>query len=239
MIAGKVRVSLRQSFSIGHTGTVPFDQIDGDRVATVIGSTITSRSLRVGGSAVALTGLVLVVVGTFAPWLSSGGVDRDSYAIAGIVGRLGLDGDGFGGTALSGWPFLGPIAMVALIAAILRWWRTCAWIAIAFGTLTGVIGGGVLAVAGGHTAADITLAATGPVITVIGAAVSIVGGSVILLAGRGRSRRVDQTSHESVPGSTEPFHSPYRQSDPGVPDRPQSSADRSEVQTAAKGPRPR
>jgi hypothetical protein len=147
-----------------------------------LGSLRSSGCLRVGGSVISVTGLVVVVVGTFSPWLSSGGVDRDSYAIAGIIGRLGLVGHGFGATTLSCWPFVGPVAVAALIAALVRWWRTCAWIAIAFGVLTGVIGGGVMAVAGGHDAAGIMLARTGPVITVIGAALSIVGGSLILTA---------------------------------------------------------
>ena len=171
-----------------------------------------SRSRRIVGSVLSLSGSVVVVVGTFAPWLTSGGVDRNSYAIAGIVDRLGLAGHGFGAVALNGWPFVGPIAMLGLIAAILRWWRTSAWIAMAFGVLAGIIGGGVMAVAGGHAAVGIMLAGAGPTITVIGAALSIVGGSVVLVPGRRRPVRVATSPGGFVPVTGEPSGDPSRPS---------------------------
>jgi hypothetical protein len=142
------------------------------------------------GSALGAAGLILTLVGTFLPWLVSGGVERNSYAIVGIVGRLGLVGNGFGSTALSLWPTLGPVAMVAIIAGILRWWRTAAAITLLFGALTGVIGAGVLAVAGGHAASGIYLDHKGPTVMVVGAGCAVAGAVTVLIARRNRRNRI-------------------------------------------------
>lgn len=140
-------------------------------------------------------GLVSVITGTFAPWLVSGSVRRNSYAIAGIVGRLGLAGDGFGPVALTWWPWIGPIAAVVLVAGVLRWWRTYAAMAIVLGILTGIIGGGVLAVTGGVSTMGIGLVRTGPTVVLIGAVTTVLGAIVLLLAdARSRPRMVTMQS---------------------------------------------
>lgn len=188
------RISLRRGPQIGHTRKVSCTPTTGARIpggaATLSSelapadSAVTSDAVRFRGPAIVLAGLICSVVGTFSPWLISGGVDRDSYAIAGIIDRLGLAGAGYPSTALTWWPFIGPIAMIALIAGILRWWRSAAWIAAVFAVLTGVIGGGVIAGAGGHLSAGIEVARTGPVVTVVGAVVVILGAVVVLIGGR-------------------------------------------------------
>ncbi|MET3803592.1 hypothetical protein ABIB25_000576 [Nakamurella sp. UYEF19] len=173
------------------------------------------------GAVLGVAGVVAVLVGTFLPWLSSGGVLRNSYSIVGIVGRLGLLGDGFGATALSWWPFLGPVAMIGLIAGIVRLFRTAAVMTLLFGMLTGVIGGGVLAVAGGHAGAGVTLAYTGPVVTVVGALAAATGAITVLLALRRRRRhRARITASRTISSTAEPpGPTPRRNQDstPGVP----------------------
>ena len=152
-------------------------------------------------------GLVLAIVGTFLPWVVSGGVERNSYAIVGIVRRLGLLGDGFGDTALSWWPMLGPLAVVPVIAGILRWWRSAALLSMIFGVLVGVIGGGVLTVASGHRTAGIGLDRTGPVVTVVGALLTVIGSIALLLVERRRRlSRLTDVSMEPIPGSSRPTH---------------------------------
>src|ERR1700712_1951056 len=98
------------------------------------------RPIRRSGIAVAAAGLVLILAGTFLPWVVSGGVLRNSYAIVGIVRRLGFVGHGFGSVALSLWPLVGPVVMIGVVAGIVRCWRTAALITLAVGLLTGVIG---------------------------------------------------------------------------------------------------
>lgn len=135
------------------------------------------------GATLGVVGLLVVVAGTFLPWLTSGGVDRNSYAVLGIVRRLRFV-DGAAATALSLWPLIGTIAMAPVVAGILRWWRTAAVATLLFGALTGAGAGLVLAVAGGHRAAGIGLSVTGPVATAAGALLAVVG-AVLVLIGRG------------------------------------------------------
>lgn len=213
----KVVVSLRRPTPIGHTVRVSFPPSTGDP-GTGGRSARRSRPARVVGPVLVLAGMIVVVVGTFAPWLTAGGIDRNSYAIAGIVDRLSLAGDGFGSAALSFWPLIGPIAMVALITGILQWWRTSAVISIVLGLLTGVIGGGVLAA--GHSAAGIEVVHAGPMITVVGAATAVLGGVVLLVAHRS-SRGQARTAIgplDAPPQSVEPSAGIYRQRAQQVPD---------------------
>ncbi|SDP40329.1 hypothetical protein SAMN04515671_4070 [Nakamurella panacisegetis] len=147
-------------------------------------------------------GLSLAVGGTFGSWVVSGGVERNSYAIVGIIDRLGVLGDGFGAHALSWWPLLGPLAIVPVIAGILRWWRTASVLSLLFGVLIGVIGAGVLAVASGHRTAGIALDPSGPVVTVIGA-VLVLCGSIPHLVLERRRRRLPPIHPFHV--SAEPF----------------------------------
>lgn len=153
-------------------------------------------------------GLALAVAGTFLPWVVSGGVERNSYAIVGVVRRFGLLGNGFGDQALSWWPLLGPLAVVPVVGGILRWWRTAALLTLMFGLLVGVIGGGVLAAAGGHGTAGVALDTTGPVVTVVGAAVAVVGAVALLVFDRQVRRIVGSVplhvSAEPIPGSSRP-----------------------------------
>ena len=163
-----------------------------------------SAGVRVTVGAVGGIGLLVSVAGFFLPWVVSGGVERNSYAIVGIVRRLGLLGDGFRDTALSWWPMLAPLAVVPVIAGILRWWRTAALLSLIFGLMVGVIGGGVLAVASGHRTAGIGLDPTGPVVTVVGALLAMAGSVGLLLLERRRRPRLSGVSTEPVPGSSRP-----------------------------------
>ena len=143
-----------------------------------------SGGRRRAGLAFGATGLVLIVAGTFAPWLSSGGVLRNSYAIVGILRRLGYAKTGVGAMALPWWPLIGPLAMVILVIGILRWWRTAAAAVLVFGLTTGAVAAGVLVFAGGEDVAGVTLAYAGPVLTVAGAVAAVCGGALVLLGSR-------------------------------------------------------
>lgn len=169
-----------------------------------------SRVVFVVGAGSGLAGLLVVVGGTFLPWLTSGGVQRNSYAVLGIVRRLAFVDGGTASTALSLWPLLGSVAMVPVIAGILRWWRTAAVGTLLFGLLTGLGAAAVLAVAHGHEAVGISLSARGPAVTVAGAALAVVG-AVLLLVGRRRPRPAPPppwpgNQHVSV----EPTGGPFR-----------------------------
>ncbi len=167
------------------------------------------------GATLGLAGLFAVVAGTFLPWLVSGGVRRNSYAIVGVVDRLGLVHNAAAGVALSLWPLLGTVAMLPVIAGILRWWRTAGAGALLFGLLTGVIGGAVLAVAGSGASGGLSLAPTGPVVTVVGAMGAVIGGVVLLVSRRGLRRRPKNSAHAVV--STEPPNASFRRTPDSAP----------------------
>lgn len=150
-------------------------------------STRVSRVHALGGVLTA-GGLAAVVLGSFLPWLTSGGVQRNSYAITGIIRRLGFAGGGFGASALSLWPLLGPVVMLAVTAAILRWWRMAATIALLVAVPTAVLAAAVLLVADGRSGAGMSLAHAGPVTTGSGGLVAVAGALIVLLAARSARR---------------------------------------------------
>jgi hypothetical protein len=69
-------------------------------------------------TAAGTTGLVVIVIGTFLPWLGSGTAQRNSYAAGGAVRRL-LTLDRPLHDLLAGWPVLGLLAAVAIAAALM------------------------------------------------------------------------------------------------------------------------
>ena len=81
------------------------DLRDTDRVTQIVAATqtptqtqeVANRRIRllIAWCWVTGCGLVLVIVGSFLPWVISGTVKRSSYEIIGVIDRLGIAGDGF------------------------------------------------------------------------------------------------------------------------------------------------
>ena len=82
---------------------------------------------------IAGSGLAMVIAGSFLPWVISGEVRRSSYAILGIVDRLGVAGDGALGVLIANWPLVGVLCMAPVVIACLRWWRTAGVLAVLVG----------------------------------------------------------------------------------------------------------
>lgn len=133
-------------------------------------------------------GLVLVIAGSFLPWLTSGQVVRNSYQLSAIAERLEILGDGFATAVLAAWPLLGPVSFLPVIAALLRWWRIAGGLAVVVGVPTALLSAVVLAVASGKSAAGIALEPTGPVVMLIGGMLLVGAGSVLLTVHRPRIR---------------------------------------------------
>ncbi len=64
----------------------------------------TTHAGRVAALVFAAAGLVLALIGSFLPWVVSGQVRRSSYAVTGMIDRLGIAGDGVLGSLVAGWP---------------------------------------------------------------------------------------------------------------------------------------
>ena len=161
-----------------------------------VGSGGTARVTSLG---IGLLGVVLVVGGTFLPWLNSGAVSRNLYAVAGAAQRLGLLGPG----SISGWlPLLGPVCAVPVLLAALRWYRSAAVLGALVALACGGAATAALVMVGGRSALGVSLAVAGPVTTLVGALILAAGSAAVLVtASRARS---------GTPGRGHPTDGPHR-----------------------------
>lgn len=127
--------------------------------------------------------MVLVVVGTFLPWVSSGGRTYRSYAVAGLVDRLQVVDNGLVGVLLTVWPFIGPLCLVPILLAALRRRRAAATTAIAIGLAIAAAAALVLRYAGGLRIPGVTVVGTGPW-AVIAGGLTMTAAGVLALAVR-------------------------------------------------------
>ena len=122
-------------------------------------------------AAVSSMGAVVVLIGTFLPWLHSGGRARSSYALFEVVERLGFERDGIVGLALRVWP-LAPLLLVLSFCS--QWWpgvpgSARRWLPVASAVYVGAVAIGVMRAPG------ILLFRTGsgPIVVVFGAAMML------------------------------------------------------------------
>ncbi len=130
-----------------------------------------------------ITGVVLVVVGTFLPWASSGGRSYRSYAVAGLVDRLQLVKNGLVEALLAIWPFVGPLCLVPIVLAALRRRRAAGTAAIVIGLVVATGAAVVLEYAGSLHVPGVAVVGTGPW-AVIAGGLTIAAGGVLALAVR-------------------------------------------------------
>ena len=119
---------------------------------------------------------MVLVAGTFLPWLRSGRVSRNSYQASGALQRL-LALRGPLAVALSAWPFLALTAavVVGLFAVGLR--RTAA----ALGAFVAILAGGVAVAALRVGSRSLVAPATvGPQVTLFGAIFVVIAATLVL-----------------------------------------------------------
>jgi hypothetical protein len=83
---------------------------------------------------IASSGALVVLVGSFLPWLASGTANRSSYDLLGIVDRLGFSPDGLVGWAVRLWPLLPLLLVVTVVSHHVR--VNAAWLPIVRSTST-------------------------------------------------------------------------------------------------------
>ena len=131
------------------------------------GPTPSVRALRAGVGAA--LGAVVMVGGTFAPWLKSGEVERNCYRTAGLLQRL-LGIDGTAGTALDALPLLA-VLCAALGAAFLVGARVVALLGLSMlGLACAALAVAALGAPGG---AGVRVAPIGPIITLLGSIIIV------------------------------------------------------------------
>lgn len=121
--------------------------------------------------AVVYAGLVVLVIGTFLPWLRSGRATRNSYATDGAVRRL-LDVDGFTGAALRVWPFISLLCAVAVALVLLGRHRLGLLLAAVAAVAAGPVAGWALSA---PSRGLLHAATAGPAVTLAGSIMTGVG----------------------------------------------------------------
>jgi hypothetical protein len=130
---------------------------------------------RVAALVLAAAGLVLGVVGSFLPWVVSGQVRRSSYAVTGMVDRLGIAGDGVLGFLVAGWPLIGLLCATPVVAALLRRWAVAGTLCVLLGIAMTAVSLALLAVSGSG-AIGVQVDPIGPSVTSAGGMLLTVGG---------------------------------------------------------------
>ena len=132
---------------------------------------LTRRAVPVVPRALVCGGLLLVVIGTFLPWLRSGRATRNSYATDGAIRRL-LEVNGAADAALRAWPFVSLLCAVAAALVLLGLHRIGTALAVVAALAAGPIAGWALA-SSGHGL--VRPATTGPAVTLSGAIIIVLG----------------------------------------------------------------
>jgi hypothetical protein len=82
---------------------------------------------------------LVVLVGTFLPWLRTGSTSRSSYDLLGLLSRLDFAPDGPMSTLVRCWPLV-PVLLTG--AVVLAWWRWT-WAALVVAAAALLYAGGV------------------------------------------------------------------------------------------------
>ena len=117
-------------------------------------------------------GDLLVVLGSFLPWVISGTARRDSYATVRAAKNIAVVGSGLGETALSIWFLVPLLAAVVLLAVVFDRRSLGSAIAIALGALSLVVAGWVMLAP--------VERGVGPAVTLLGSAGLLVGSALLL-----------------------------------------------------------
>lgn len=143
---------------------------------------------------IASAGALVVLIGSFLPWLTSGTTSRSSYDLLGIVDRIGFSPDGVLGWAIRLWPLLPLLLVVTVVSHHVHLDAT--WLPKLRSTTTAVAAlyAGSIAIAV-RLAPDVALFTprVGPWVTLAGAALltcSLVAARHRELPGDGRPERV-------------------------------------------------
>ena len=123
------------------------------------------------GRVVASLGAGLTVGGTFMPWVRSGARRRSSYEIFSLVDRLGFSASSVVGWGIRLWPVL-PLLLVAAVTVL---WFSTSWVS-GLPAAVAVVYASVVSIAvRSARSSSLISVASGPLITLIGAAAVAAG----------------------------------------------------------------
>jgi hypothetical protein len=134
---------------------------------------------RLPAEVAAVLAVVIMVGGTFLPWLQSGSTHRNLYGTAGVVQRLA----GLGapvGAALNALPLLGLFCVLAGVGYGLGWRRTAA---LSTAVVAAALGSVAVAALVHRGRGDIHIVAAGPTLTLVGATIAVLDLLMLVFAG--------------------------------------------------------
>lgn len=134
--------------------------------------------------AILVVGVVVMVVGTFGPWLQSGRVTRNVYRTAGLLRRLLALPSG-ATTALELLPLLATLCALGLLGIAFGWRRPAAGLLGLIALVLGALAAGVLLA---PRSSEVQAARLGPVITLVGCLLTIAP-ALVLVASKSADRR--------------------------------------------------
>jgi hypothetical protein len=136
------------------------------------------------GAVLGGAGIVVLVVGTFLPWLRSGQSWRNSYETGGALRRL-LGWHGALDTAVSAWPFAGLLCAAVIAVFALGLPRCAATLALLTALATGAVAVTAVRVDGNSFVRPLML---GPAVTIVGATIVVVAATLVLTSARRRTK---------------------------------------------------
>ena len=136
-------------------------------------------------------GLVVLVVGTFLPWLRSGSVLRNSYQTVTVARRLTTLCDGVPGAVTAAWPAVGITAAVSAVLYALGARRASAVTALLLAVVTGTIATlAIVLLPASESTVRVIVA--GPAVTLGGAVLALVGALTLLAWPRNQVQRQEE-----------------------------------------------
>lgn len=135
---------------------------------------------QVAGLALGVAGLIVLVIGTFLPWLHSGHTQRNSYQAGGALRRL-LGLRGAADAAVSAWPLLALMCAAVVAVFMLGLRRSAVLLALLASLAAGSVAVAALRVDGNRFVRPILL---GPIVTLVGATAVILAATLLLISTR-------------------------------------------------------
>lgn len=132
------------------------------------------------GRALTSADALIVLVGSFLPWLRSGTRHRNSYDILSLVERIGYSAHGAVGWALRLWPVL-PLLLVVAVTLV---WSGRHTLAAAAAMIAAVYAGAVSIAVSAASPTGLIAAEYGPWVTLAGAVLLLAGAAITLATNR-------------------------------------------------------
>ena len=139
-----------------------------------------------GGAGLTAVGLLVLLTGTFLPWLRSGTVSRDSYQSVGALRGLPTPPGGAENALLYGWLAVIPLAAICIALFALNLRRPSGVVACLVAALA--VAASAVAIAQPAATGPVGFSTIGPTVTLIGAAFALVGGIIVLRGPRAREK---------------------------------------------------